>query len=82
MTPTQVAINHAAITEAADALTRAGYDGDAHAFCEHLVLTAVAAGWRRIEKPPPPRAVNVATEAQRRAALDTIRTTLRNRETA
>lgn len=84
MTPTQVAINHAAITEAADQLTRAGYTGDAHAFCEHLVLTATAAGWRRIERPPPPRPTHIATPEQRRAALDQIKTTLSNlhRETA
>lgn len=82
MTPAQVAINHSAIAEAADQLTRTGWTGDAHAFCEHLVLTAVSAGWRRIERTPPPRPANVATPDQRRAALDTIRATLRNRETA
>jgi len=70
MTPIQVAINHAAITEAASQLSRVGYEGDAHRFCEQLVLTAIGAGYRKLEPPPPSRPVNVATDAQRAAHIE------------
>lgn len=82
MTPAQVAINHQAITEAANHLERQGYTGDAFALVESIVLAAVAAGYRRIERPVPLKPANVATPDQRRAALDHIRATLTNRETA
>jgi len=70
MTTAQIGINHRAITEAADRLTSTGWTGDAHQFCEQLVLTAIGAGYRKLEPPPPARPVNVATDAQRAAHIE------------
>lgn len=78
----QIAVNATAVRNLAEKLTTLGYTGDdVHDIAEHIALNLLADGYRRLEKPPPPRPTHVATADQRRAALDTIRATLRNRET-
>lgn len=82
---TQIAVNATAVRNLADRLTQLGYKGDdVHDVAEHIALNLLADGYRRLEKPPPPRPTHIATPEQRRAALDQIKTTLSNlhRETA
>ena len=63
MTPDQVAVNHKAITAAAERLEARGWQGpDAARFVESLLLDALASGFRRLEPPPPLRPAHVADD--------------------
>ncbi len=55
MTAAQLAVNARALMAAADRLTRACFDGDAYRFVEHLLVNALADGYRPIEPPAPLR---------------------------
>ncbi len=55
MTAAQLAVNSRALMAAADRLTRAGFDGDAYRFVEHLLVNALADGYRALEPAPPLR---------------------------
>lgn len=80
---TQIAVNATAIRNLAHRLTQLGYSGDdVHDVAERIAMNLLADGYRRLEQPVPLKPTNVATPAQRRAALDHIRATLTNRETA
>jgi hypothetical protein len=75
MTVEQTAINHRALMAAADKLTRTGWDGDAYAFCEHLVVNLLADGYRRLDPPVPTRGTGAsrdAIEAAKKAAADAV----------
>lgn len=76
MTPNQVAVNAAAVRNLAARLERLGYTGDAQTEAEQIAIALVADGYRRVEKPPPPRGPGCSDEA-REAAMTQIRDTLR-----
>lgn len=65
--PAQVAVNHAAITAAAERLTATGWQGDAHAFIENLLLEAIRSGYRPLDSPPAPRGPGSTDRARREA---------------
>ncbi len=76
MTAAQLAVNARALMAAADRLTRAGYDGDAYRFVEHLLVNALADGYRPLEPAPPLRGpgANPAVIAQaKQAAAQAVR---------
>jgi hypothetical protein len=85
MTATQIGINDQALRNAAEKVAAIGYDGDAYRFCEGLVVSVLADGYRRLEKPPAlhgPGASRQAiedaiekTEAAVRASKDRRKTT-------
>jgi inosine-uridine nucleoside N-ribohydrolase len=67
MSVDQTAINARALIAAAAKLEAKGYDGDAYAFVEGLILAAIADGYRRIEPIPDLRGPS-STKAGREAA--------------
>lgn len=67
MTVEQVAINAKAIRNAAARLEAKGYDGDATAFCESLIVAVLADGYARIDPPPALRGPTSTKEGRARA---------------
>lgn len=73
----QIAVNSQALINLAAKLEQLGYTGpDVHRVAESIALNLLADGYRPLEKPPPPRPERIATDAERRAAMTTIRTEL------
>jgi hypothetical protein len=57
---TQVAVNARVIRDAAARLEAKGYQGDAVAFTEALIVEAIASGYRRIDPTPALRPDSIA----------------------
>jgi hypothetical protein len=62
VTVDQTVINSRALIAAAAKLEAKGYDGDAYAFVEGLILAAIADGYRRIEPVPDLRPATIAPD--------------------
>jgi hypothetical protein len=62
MSVEQVAINARAIRDAAGRLEACGYEGDAVAFMESLIVSAISQGYRRIEPVPDLRPATIAPD--------------------
>ena len=74
--PDQTAVNTRALMAAAARLESAGYDGDAYRFCESLVVSVLADGYKRVEPPPALRGPTSTTAG--RAAARALYQQIRN----